>query len=190
MKNKKIDLNINHNNIVIIMASLKVEDDISFRKNVAKQLRKIVSYTDKQAINLEKGLFNSALKEASRRNIVKKWDNSYFVQIYSDKLRTLYFNIKNTPHLKNMIESNTIKPHEIAFLTHQEMDPERWDAMIDIKRKRDKSKYESRHNASSEFTCFKCKSNNCTYYQLQTRSADEPMTAFVTCMDCANRWKF
>ena len=89
-----------------------------------------------------------------------------------------------------MIESNTIKPHEIAFLTHQEMDPERWDAMIDIKRKRDKSKYESRHNASSEFTCFKCKSNNCTYYQLQTRSADEPMTTFVTCMDCANRWKF
>lgn len=190
MKNKKIDLNINRNNTVIIMASLKVEDDISFRSNVAKQLRKIVSYTDNQAINLEKGLFNSVLKEASRRNIVKKWDNSYFVQIYSDKLRTIYFNIKNTPHLKKLITEKSIKPHEIAFLTHQEMDPERWDEMIDIKRKRDKSKYESRHNASSEFACFKCKSNNCTYYQLQTRSADEPMTTFVTCMDCANRWKF
>lgn len=190
MKNKKIDLNIPHNNSVIIMAALKVEDDVSFRSNVAKQLRKIVSYTDKQVINLEKGIFNSVLKEASRRHIVKKWDNPYFVQIYSDKLRTTYFNIKNTPHLKEMIADNTIKPHEIAFLTHQEMDPERWDEMIDIKRKRDKSKYESRHNASSEFTCFKCKSNNCTYYQLQTRSADEPMTTFVTCMDCANRWKF
>jgi transcription elongation factor S-II len=30
----------------------------------------------------------------------------------------------------------------------------------------------------------------CTYYQLQTRSADEPMTTFVTCVNCDNRWKF
>lgn len=29
-----------------------------------------------------------------------------------------------------------------------------------------------------------------TYYQMQTRSADEPMTTFVTCVNCGNRWKF
>ena len=42
----------------------------------------------------------------------------------------------------------------------------------------------------NDFTCFKCKSNKCTFYQLQTRSADEPMTTFVTCLNCGNRWKF
>ena len=31
--------------------------------------------------------------------------------------------------------------------------------------------------------------SKCTYYQLQTRSADEPMTTFVTCINCGNRWK-
>ena len=40
------------------------------------------------------------------------------------------------------------------------------------------------------FTCGKCKSKRTTYYQLQTRSADEPMTTFVTCKDCSKRWKF
>jgi transcription elongation factor S-II len=40
-----------------------------------------------------------------------------------------------------------------------------------------------------QFKCGKCKSVKTTYYQMQTRSADEPMTTFVTCMGCGNRWK-
>ena len=40
------------------------------------------------------------------------------------------------------------------------------------------------------FTCGKCKKKNCTYTQVQTRSADEPMTTFVVCNECGNRWKF
>ena len=39
------------------------------------------------------------------------------------------------------------------------------------------------------FKCGKCKSTKTTYYQMQTRSADEPMTTFVTCTGCGNKWK-
>ncbi|KNC46881.1 transcription elongation factor S-II [Thecamonas trahens ATCC 50062] len=39
------------------------------------------------------------------------------------------------------------------------------------------------------FKCGKCKERKCTYYQLQTRSADEPMTVFVTCTNCGNKWR-
>ena len=39
------------------------------------------------------------------------------------------------------------------------------------------------------FKCGKCKSVKTTYYQMQTRSADEPMTTYVTCKNCSNRWK-
>jgi DNA-directed RNA polymerase subunit M/transcription elongation factor TFIIS len=42
---------------------------------------------------------------------------------------------------------------------------------------------------SGMFKCGKCKSTKTTYYQMQTRSADEPMTTFVTCTSCSNRWK-
>ena len=39
------------------------------------------------------------------------------------------------------------------------------------------------------FTCARCKSKRTTFYLLQTRSADEPMTAFITCNSCGTRWK-
>jgi len=43
--------------------------------------------------------------------------------------------------------------------------------------------------ATDQFKCYKCKKRKCTYYEMQTRSADEPMTTFVTCLSCGNRWK-
>ncbi len=43
---------------------------------------------------------------------------------------------------------------------------------------------------TDQFKCGKCKARKATYYQMQTRSADEPMTTFVTCLNCNNRWKF
>jgi transcription elongation factor S-II len=40
------------------------------------------------------------------------------------------------------------------------------------------------------FECKRCKSRVCMYHQLQTRSADEPMTTFVRCTKCNHAWKF
>lgn len=40
------------------------------------------------------------------------------------------------------------------------------------------------------FQCQRCKKRKCTYTQLQTRSCDEPMTTFVHCTNCGNRWRF
>jgi transcription elongation factor S-II len=42
---------------------------------------------------------------------------------------------------------------------------------------------------SGMFTCMRCKTKRTTFYLLQTRSADEPMTAFITCLSCGNKWK-
>ena len=75
-------------------------------------------------------------------------------------------------------------------MTHQELCPEKWGALIEAKAKRDKNKFETNIAAATDtFTCRKCKSKKCTYYALQTRSSDEPMTIFVTCLDCGQRWK-
>lgn len=39
------------------------------------------------------------------------------------------------------------------------------------------------------FTCGKCQSEETIATEMQTRSADEPMTVFVTCVMCDNHWK-
>jgi transcription elongation factor S-II len=138
---------------------------------------------------LEKGIFNFALSEAKNRKVVKKWDNPYFVQLYVDRLRSIFTNLNNPPLLEQL-NSGSIKAHTIAFMTHQELRPEKWDELITAKSKRDQNKFENNLEAATDtFTCRKCKSNKCTYMQLQLRSADEPMTTFVTCLSCGNRWR-
>ena len=160
-----------------------------FRSNIRTKLQAFIPDT-KNAKNLEIGVYNYALKEATNRKVVKKWDNPYFVQLYTDQLRSVYLNLQNQDSLREQVEKGEIKPHKIAFMTHQEMAPERWDDLIQAKMRRDKTKYETNMEAATDtFMCRKCHTNKCTYYQLQTRSADEPMTTFVTCLECGNRWK-
>jgi len=166
----------------------KIENPEKFRLNIRLKINEILS-NEKNSINLEKGIFNFALSEAKNRKVVKKWDNPYFVQIYVDRLRSIFTNLNN-PHLLEQVNSSTIKPHTIAFMTHQEMRPDKWDELITAKSKRDQNKFENNLEAATDtFTCRKCKSNKCTYMQLQLRSADEPMTTFVTCLSCGNRWR-
>jgi transcription elongation factor S-II len=139
--------------------------------------------------NIEKGIFNWTVQHASKNNIVKKWSNSFFVTLYIDRLRSVYINLKK-PDVASAVMSANIKSQEIAFMTHQDIWPEKWKKLIEDKKIRDKQKYEPNIEASTDnFTCNKCKSKKCTYYQLQTRSADEPMTTFVTCLECGKRWK-
>ena len=124
-----------------------------------------------------------------KKKIVKKWENLPFVHLYINRVYSILTNIKH-PILLNKIKTRQIVSRDIGYLTHQDMQPERWTILIDEKEKRDKNKYEPILEASTDnFTCWKCKSKKCTYYQLQTRSADEPMTTFVTCLECGNRWK-
>ena len=169
------------------MSQIKIENPEKFRSNIVNKLNVKID-NNKNSANLEKGIFNYSLKEAEQRKVLKKWDNHRFVKIYLDRLRSVYLNLNNT--IIEQINSGTIKVHKIAFMTHQEMSPERWSKLIEAKIKRDKNKFETNVEAATDtFTCRKCKSNKCTYYQMQTRSADEPMTTIVTCIECGNRWK-
>jgi DNA-directed RNA polymerase subunit M/transcription elongation factor TFIIS len=168
------------------MSSRKIENPELFRSNIRKKLDEKLN-NEKNSSNLEKGIFNYALKEADQRKIVKKWDNKYFIQIYLDRLRTIYTNLNDT--IVEQVTSGAIKPHVVAFMTHQELQPDKWTALIDAKSKRDANKFEVNIAAATDtFTCRKCKGNQCTYYLMQTRSSDEPMTCYVQC-NCGNRWK-
>tara|TARA_B100000900_G_scaffold401557_1_gene406370 strand:+ start:1247 stop:1765 length:519 start_codon:yes stop_codon:yes gene_type:complete len=171
------------------MSKISIPNPEQFRKNIKATLSSIIE-NDNIATNLEIGVYNYSLEYANKLNVVKQWSNPYFVQIYSDRLRSIYINIKNNHELMTNLRSKEIKAHRLAYMSHQEMNPEAWRELIKEKEIRDKHKYDPVLEASTdEFTCRRCKSTQCTYYQLQTRSADEPMTTFVSCINCGKKWK-
>jgi transcription elongation factor S-II len=169
------------------MSVRKIDNPEEFRSKIRGKLNQIFN-NDKNSTNLEKGIFNYTLKEADLQKVVKKWDNRQFVQIYLDRLRSIMSNLND--NIVATINDGTVKPQTVAFMTHQELCPEKWATLIEKKSKRDQQKFENNMAAATDtFTCRKCKSNKCTFYGLQTRSSDEPMTIYVTCIECGQRWK-
>lgn len=114
---------------------------------------------------------------------------------YKTRLRSRISNLKDSknPELRRNVLSGNIRPERIASMTAEEM------ASAELKQIRETLTKESirEHQLSrvggtetDMFVCSNCKGKNCTYNQVQTRSADEPMTTFVVCNNCGNRWKF
>jgi transcription elongation factor S-II len=166
----------------------KINDPNCFRDNVVTKLNSIVN-NKSICENLEKGIYNYTLKVCEEKNLLKKWTNESFVLLYIEKLRTLIINLKDND-LLTKLASKAVKAHEFVYMSHQELRPKLWETLIEEKKIKDENKYTPKIEASTDnFICGKCKSKKCTYYQLQTRSADEPMTTFVTCLDCGNRFK-
>lgn len=172
-----------------------LEDSNKFRKNISIQFQLILEKNNDSdyenfSVNIEKAIYNYAIKEANTKKIVKKWDNPQFLHLYMDRLRTIYINMKNVPMLLTQLQQGDITPQQLAFMTHQEMNQDKWKSLIEQKIKRDASKYSTNIEASTDmYTCKKCKSKKCTYYELQTRSADESATIFVTCLNCGKNWR-
>ena len=166
-----------------------VKNPATFRDNIVIKLNKITK-NNKISKNLEKGIYNYTIQTSKELSIVRKWENTAFAHIYIDRLRSIWRNLQSNNLLVENLCNQTFKPHKLAFMTHQDMCPTRWKKLIEYKKCKDENRYAPKLDANTDnFTCRKCKSKRCSYYQLQTRSADEPMTTFVTCIDCGSRWK-
>tara|TARA_B100001758_G_C18095266_1_gene445537 strand:- start:39 stop:566 length:528 start_codon:yes stop_codon:yes gene_type:complete len=171
-----------------------IENPTVFRDNLKNKFLEFIKKED-VSINLEKGIFNYTISEAKKKKIVRKWTNKNFVQIYINRFRSVYSNIHPKSKICNKtllkkLKNKKLSPKKLAFMSHQEMSPKKWKELIEAKIKRDKNLTEVDMSAATdEFKCYKCQKRLCTYYQLQTRSADEPMTTFITCLNCGNRWK-
>lgn len=171
------------------LKNIKISNPELFRDNMTNYFKKILIDDYKICKNLELAIYNYSIQEAKKKQIIKKWDNNVFINIYLQRLKTILYNIENKD-IKQKIINKNLTPHEFVFMNHQEMRPDKWNVLIEKKKIIDENKYTPKIEASTDdFTCYKCKSKKCTFYQLQTRSADEPMTTFVTCLNCSSRWK-
>jgi len=105
------------------------------------------------------------------------------------------FNIKDdkNPNFRREILLGKIKLEAIVTMRIDDMaSNHRKKEIEDIKAKAMFECEQSVHQMASIdlFKCHKCLQRRTTYFQMQTRSANEPMTTFVTCMSCNAHWKF
>uniref|UniRef100_A0A8C9GF47 Uncharacterized protein n=1 Tax=Piliocolobus tephrosceles TaxID=591936 RepID=A0A8C9GF47_9PRIM len=146
----------------------------------------------------------------AKTNIIYNIENElykYFIlkknsqKEYNMQLKSIKFNLcdKKNPTFNEKIYAEYISAKTLANMKSQDM------ASDEKKNERKKCLQESllacqsdwdiknillKKDRKGEFQCFKCKGYETVYHQLQTRSSDEPMTTFVTCLKCSNRWKF
>ncbi|KAJ3704500.1 hypothetical protein LUZ61_008205 [Rhynchospora tenuis] len=114
---------------------------------------------------------------------------------HKQKYRSIMFNLRaeNNTDFRRKVLLGLIKPERLPDLTPEEMASDA--RKMENKQIKDKALFECERGGppkatTDQFKCGRCGQRKTTYYQLQTRSADEPMTTFVTCVNCNNHWKF
>lgn len=157
------------------------------RFNISNTKLKILS------LNLEKAIFNDTLTKVG-----DQW-NEQFKNKYINSSIRIYVNLDPNSYIGNKKLIQRLLNNEFSVeyfcskMTSEEMFPEAYEWYYEEQRKEkeiEEKFKEAMNNTTGAFKCGKCKSWKTSYYQLQLRSSDEPMTTFVTCMNCHNRWKF
>jgi len=156
------------------------------------------------ADNIEKSLYNSTIRNGKKNGMILNWNNPKFKHSYKQRWICLNTNLSSPKNeiLRSDILSGKLKNlKEIAYLPPEKLWPNGPHSQMKLKIKQKQAAKDASNDRLGEdyqgmFECSKCRrmgasnTRKTTYYQLQTRSADEPMTTFVSCHGCGNRWKF
>uniref|UniRef100_A0AAY4AE63 Transcription elongation factor A (SII), 3 n=1 Tax=Denticeps clupeoides TaxID=299321 RepID=A0AAY4AE63_9TELE len=114
---------------------------------------------------------------------------------YKNRVRSRISNLKDpkNPNLRKNVLAGAIDLMRIATMSAEEMASDELKHLRNVMTQeaiREHQMAKTGGTTTDLLQCGKCKKKNCTYNQVQTRSADEPMTTFVLCNECGNRWKF
>jgi len=180
------------------------------RKNMATKFYTI--FRTSETSLLETGLNSDSLGASLRRSATEVEDAIHVHSRgnrtnYSAKIRSLIFNLKSNGNLREKIILGFTSVHTLvnmspADLATEEKNKERTKTVEKVQASMQldwNDLNEDKINKqcgivgdllkASLFTCGRCKSIKTTSTQKQTRSADEPMTVFVFCLNCGKRWK-
>jgi transcription elongation factor S-II len=123
------------------------------------------------------------------------WENPTYRWRYKQRVMSILFNLSKNPALvEAVVKTKTVNPADIGGMSPEHLWPDGPYAkgLIENREKdMQKQMIKAKEDEAYEglLTCPKCKGKKTTYYQMQTRSADEPATNFCSCA-CGHRWRF
>ena len=145
--------------------------------------------------DFERGIYNHTLSEARRRGTRRVWENPDFASLYEIEARRCIANLDPKSYVSNgrlleRLRDGEFLPHDIPAMTYAELFPEKWAEAAERALKKEQKMLEvDKSMATDMFRCTRCGKRQCTYYEMQTRSADEPMTQFIRCLNCGKQWR-
>ena len=171
--------------------------DCAIREKVIENFTSIFT-SHEMATEFEKYLLQNVVDMAKKEGYDIYWSNRTFWNMYRNRAISLYENLRgsesyvqNNENLISKLRNGDLTLKTLAEMTPIDLCPSRWKESIEKIIESEKKLYSTQKAASIFMWCSSCKKKaKCDYYQLQTRSADEPMTTFVTCLECNKKWKF
>jgi hypothetical protein len=169
------------------------------------------------ARNIEKSIWDWAIKKTQSSKHPATVDNRWFKSRYKNKANhilselkrdpswiTCSLNVEKTgfvkvhlglqPQLQHRVFSKEIKSTDLVNLPAEVIWPDGPQSKMLFSLNQKELRMEEIRKREDGYEgllkCGKCKSLKTTYYQLQTRSADEPVTTYATCKACGHKWKF
>lgn len=145
--------------------------------------------------SLERAIFETTFNNSQKYFIPRNWKLPQFCELYRQTVRSVISNIHPDSPVKNprliaRVLDGEFELAAIPTMTSYEMFPEKWFALKDKLLQREQKILEgNKSRATDQFKCRRCNKRECTYYEMQTRSADEPMTIFITCLNCGKEWR-
>jgi hypothetical protein len=148
------------------------------------------------ARQIESSIYNYSIARATKEYLFSSWDNPVFKSIYVAKAKsiirnlTTQFGVQNNEIRDLLFTKQKLQPLTLADNLPFDLNPGNWQNIKDEKIKIEQlNKQKTHFNTTTMFKCGRCNKRNCSYFELQTRSADEPMTIFITCLECGKKWK-
>ena len=168
---------------------------------------------------IETGIYNYCIETANNQGINCSWDDKEFIVLYRDKVIEVLFSLgfeeneyhrsilrglvkpeeKTRPpdlgsndHTTSKMWKRELKTYLNTLATRDEYNMTPWwyyakDA--EDERNAEELRKKELESACTLFTCGRCKQNKTWCSEQQRRSADEPMTISITCINCGLSWK-
>jgi len=160
---------------------------------IQKQLGKVLKPAVQ--VKLEEIILQVTIKDATTKYVNKHFDNSLFQVCYMSAARRILSNLNQdsyvkNPHLLSRILQGHLSIEHLADMDITDYAPAIYGPLREQMNLREQHLLEgNKAMATDLFKCSRCHKRECTFYELQTRSADEPMTKFITCVNCGSHWK-